>query len=53
MCTVICGRGVGALFIILALLASLHSVQDDLVGVWITGTQQPVFRSLCKDLVLC
>jgi hypothetical protein len=49
----ICGRGVGTLFVTLALLPSLHSVEDDFVGVWITGTQQPVFRSLCKDLVPC
>jgi hypothetical protein len=42
---------VGTLFVILALLPSLHSVQDDFVGVRIAGTLQPVFRSLCKDLV--
>jgi hypothetical protein len=53
MCPVICGRGVSTLFTILALLPSLHSVEDGVIGVRIAGTQQPVFRSLCKDLVSC
>ena len=39
------------LFVILALLPSLHSIQDNLVGVRIAGTQQPVFRSFRKGLV--
>jgi hypothetical protein len=36
---VICGRGVGTLCIVLALLPSLHSVQDGLVGVRVAWTQ--------------
>ena len=44
-------RGVGALAVILALLPSLHSVQDSLVGVRIPWTQQPVLHSLCKGSV--
>jgi hypothetical protein len=36
---VICGHGVGTLGIVLALLPSLHSLQDGLVGVRVAWTQ--------------
>jgi len=48
---VIRGRGVGTLCIILALLPSLHGLQDGLVGVRIPWTQQPVLHRFCKGLV--
>jgi len=42
---------VWTLFVILALLPSLYSVEDGFVGTWIARTQQPVFRSFRKGLV--
>jgi len=49
----LCRRGGGTVVVILALLPTLHGVQDGLVGMRIAWTQQPVVHHLWKGLVPC